>query len=81
LLPKFNLTREDIFVTTKVEIIIPNIQENARKILDKSKKAFEYLDLVLVHYPKYWYMKENDCKDNPVHRYEIYKVLEEYKGW
>jgi hypothetical protein len=56
--------------------------------LEKSKKAFEYLDLVLVHYPKYWYMtspgigpqRENDSKENQNDRYEVYNVLEEYKG-
>uniref|UniRef100_A0A914C1W7 NADP-dependent oxidoreductase domain-containing protein n=1 Tax=Acrobeloides nanus TaxID=290746 RepID=A0A914C1W7_9BILA len=87
LLPKFNLTREDIFVTSKVEIIIPNIQENTRRILDKSIKAFEYLDLILIHYPKYEALaapgigprRENDSKDNQNDRYEIYDVLEEYK--
>ncbi|XP_023023611.2 glyoxal reductase [Leptinotarsa decemlineata] len=51
LLPKYNLTRKDIFITTK---LAPHDQgEKAYKALEQSLKNLdcEYIDLYLIHWP------------------------------
>uniref|UniRef100_A0A1I8EPP2 NADP-dependent oxidoreductase domain-containing protein n=1 Tax=Wuchereria bancrofti TaxID=6293 RepID=A0A1I8EPP2_WUCBA len=54
LLPKYNLKREEIFITTKFSLAEKNNSEHTRKMIDESLKNLrtEYLDLVLIHYPK-----------------------------
>ncbi|XGW25562.1 hypothetical protein V3C99_006734 [Haemonchus contortus] len=55
LMPKHGVTRADIFITTK---ILPDTDEkaaNVRKLIDESLANLKtnYLDMVLIHYPKY----------------------------
>ncbi|CAD5226994.1 unnamed protein product [Bursaphelenchus xylophilus] len=72
-LPKVDLKRENIFVTTKV---LPfDDPKKTRTLVEESLDLFDYLDLVLIHYPK-----TNECSEidtrNAIGRKESWKVLE-----
>ncbi|VDK77578.1 unnamed protein product [Litomosoides sigmodontis] len=81
LLPKYNLKREDVFVTTKFFLAETNNAEHARKMVDESLENLrtEYLDLVLIHYPKADVCKNNDPR-NSENRKDAYLELEKLKG-
>lgn len=78
LLPKYNLDRSDIFITSKVS---PANQgtEPARKSVSKSLANLQtdYLDLMLIHWPGTSNKRENDPK-NAERRRQTYEVLEEF---
>ncbi|VDO25729.1 unnamed protein product [Heligmosomoides polygyrus] len=76
LLPKYNLDRSDIFITSKVS---PANQgtEPARKSL--ANLQTDYLDLMLIHWPGTSNKRENDPK-NAERRRQTYEVLEEFHG-
>ncbi|VDN24739.1 unnamed protein product, partial [Cylicostephanus goldi] len=78
LLPKYNLERKDIFITSKVS---PANQgtELARKSVKKSLDNLQtdYIDLMLIHWPG-TSSKSPDDKQNPVRRKQTYEVLEDY---
>ncbi|VDK62599.1 unnamed protein product [Onchocerca ochengi] len=80
LLPKYNLKREEIFITTKFFLAETNNAEHARKMVDESLKNLktEYLDLVLIHYPKADTSKNDDPR-NPENRKDAYLELEKLK--
>uniref|UniRef100_A0A1I8BZ91 Aldo_ket_red domain-containing protein n=1 Tax=Meloidogyne hapla TaxID=6305 RepID=A0A1I8BZ91_MELHA len=80
LLPKYNLKRENIFITTKANIQSPNVEENARKMVQHSLDSLQcgYIDLQLIHYPKDWGTSDKNS-ENGNHRMRIYRVFEEYK--
>uniref|UniRef100_A0A183BU19 Nop domain-containing protein n=1 Tax=Globodera pallida TaxID=36090 RepID=A0A183BU19_GLOPA len=80
LLPKHNLKREDIFIVTKANIRSPNVEDNAMAMVEHSIQALQtnYIDLLLVHYPKDWGSSDKNAK-NPEHRMRIYRVFEQYK--
>ncbi|TKR88489.1 hypothetical protein L596_012722 [Steinernema carpocapsae] len=65
-LPKFNLTREDIFLTTKLWPAAENNTEATRKGVMESLVNLKtsYLDLVLVHYPK----ADAHANNNPINK-------------
>ncbi|KAL3982345.1 Aldo/keto reductase family protein [Acanthocheilonema viteae] len=81
LLPKYNLRREEVFITTKFFLAQTNNAEHARKMVDESLRNLrtEYLDLVLIHYPKANLSKNNDPR-NPENRKDAYLELEKLKG-
>ncbi|VDD87872.1 unnamed protein product [Enterobius vermicularis] len=81
LLPKYNLKREDIFITTK---IFPSRENNflyVKEMVEESLTRLQvsYLDLMLIHYPKAD-ASSNDDPRNADHRKECYLALEKYKG-
>ncbi|XP_072399145.1 glyoxal reductase-like [Diabrotica undecimpunctata] len=53
LLPKHNLTRKDIFITSKLAARAETLGKNAYAALEKSVKTIncDYLDLYLIHFP------------------------------
>ncbi|VDN57425.1 unnamed protein product [Dracunculus medinensis] len=77
LLPKYSLERKDIFITTKFFPAVSNNRDFARKMVDESLQNLktDYLDLVLIHYPK-----ANDSADddpnNSINRKDAYLELE-----
>uniref|UniRef100_A0A0N4ZC22 Aldo_ket_red domain-containing protein n=1 Tax=Parastrongyloides trichosuri TaxID=131310 RepID=A0A0N4ZC22_PARTI len=76
-LPEFNLKREDIFITTKFWLAAENNDEAAKNHISKSLELFktDYLDLVLIHYPKSDECSNDDPK-NYIHRKDAYLALE-----
>ncbi|ULT94728.1 hypothetical protein L5515_011007 [Caenorhabditis briggsae] len=81
LLPKYKLSTEDIFLTTKIfpvenaasgELIKKDIEESL-KLLNR-----EYLDLVLVHYPRPFTTDDKDER-NKIYRKEAWLALESLK--
>ncbi|CAI2354854.1 unnamed protein product [Caenorhabditis sp. 36 PRJEB53466] len=80
LLPKHNLKRKDIFITSKsfptqtdcYEAMCEHVEDSLRSL------QVEYIDLYLVHYPKP-NDSENDDPKNPEYRQIAYQVLEQYK--
>ncbi|KAI1730916.1 aldo/keto reductase family domain-containing protein [Ditylenchus destructor] len=79
-LPNHNLTRENIFITTKANIRSGEVERNARAMIDNSLRCLQtsYIDLVLIHYPKDWGVADNN-PSNSQDRQRMYKVLEDYK--
>uniref|UniRef100_A0A1I7YAT9 Aldo_ket_red domain-containing protein n=1 Tax=Steinernema glaseri TaxID=37863 RepID=A0A1I7YAT9_9BILA len=80
LLPKFGLTRQDIFLTTKFFPEPENNTEGARRLVTESLENLrtDYLDLVLIHYPKASESENND-PINPINRRDAYVELEKLK--
>ncbi|EGT57748.1 hypothetical protein CAEBREN_19645 [Caenorhabditis brenneri] len=78
LLPKHNLKREDIFITTKLH---PNTEENVKKLVDESLDFLKtsYIDLYLIHYPKSFDFKDED-PINKTLRIATWKTLVECKN-
>ncbi|MFH4980118.1 hypothetical protein AB6A40_006827 [Gnathostoma spinigerum] len=76
MLPKFNLKREDIFLTTKFFPVKDDNILNARKMVEESLASLQtsFLDLVLIHYPKAE-ERENTDPRNAIDRREIYLEL------
>lgn len=81
LLPKYNLKREDIFITTKFFPAVDNNVEHVRKMVKESLEFLKtkYLDLVLIHYPKAD-ASANDDPHNAKHRKDCYMELEKCKA-
>uniref|UniRef100_A0A0N5BC52 Aldo_ket_red domain-containing protein n=1 Tax=Strongyloides papillosus TaxID=174720 RepID=A0A0N5BC52_STREA len=75
-LPEFNLTRDDIFITTKFWLSGSDNDSATKKHVKESLELLKtnYLDLVLIHYPK-----SDDCdNDDPRnydHRKDAYLAL------
>ncbi|KAK0413549.1 hypothetical protein QR680_006866 [Steinernema hermaphroditum] len=80
LLPKFGLTRADIFITTKFWPAKENNTEAARRHVMESLENFktDYLDLMLIHFPKADECA-NDDPINAVNRRDAYVELEKLK--
>ncbi|CAJ0928081.1 unnamed protein product, partial [Mesorhabditis belari] len=82
-LPKFGLTREDIFITTKVPIIDEDPAFHTKRCLKESleKLQTDYLDLVLLHYPRDRDTgKDEEHEINKKGRQIVYQTLEEFVG-
>ncbi|VDL70007.1 unnamed protein product [Nippostrongylus brasiliensis] len=80
LLPKYGLSRSDIFLTTK---FFPDAEEPAvaaRRLVMESLEYLktDYIDMVLIHYPKAQPLDEQDER-NPLHRKLTYLELEKMK--
>ncbi|KAL3118493.1 hypothetical protein niasHT_000258 [Heterodera trifolii] len=80
LLPKHNLKREDVFIVTKANIRSPKVEENAIAMVEHSLQSLQtdYIDLLLVHYPKDWGKSDKNSR-NAEYRMQIYQVFEHYK--
>lgn len=78
-LPKHNLTREDIFITTK---FVPSVEyateSDYRKLVETSLKNLQtdYLDLMLLHWPGVYGADRNDVVK---YRHEAWKALSKFK--
>lgn len=74
----FELTREDIYISSKVP---PTMQgtEKAKKSIDKSLADLdlEYIDLMLIQWPGAAVVKPNDPKNLEL-RHQTWQVMEEY---
>ncbi|XGW25567.1 hypothetical protein V3C99_006736 [Haemonchus contortus] len=80
LLPKHGLSRSDIFLTTKFFPDPDDPAAAARRLVNESLENLktDYLDMVLIHYPKAQTSEEKDEK-NPIHRKLTYLELEKMK--
>lgn len=76
LLPKYSLSRSDIFITSKLSPRDHGF-ENMEKAFMKSLKALdcEYLDLYLIHWPGVQKLKSDDPRNAEL-RQESWKALE-----
>uniref|UniRef100_A0A0N4ZNR8 Aldo_ket_red domain-containing protein n=1 Tax=Parastrongyloides trichosuri TaxID=131310 RepID=A0A0N4ZNR8_PARTI len=78
LLPKYGLSREDIFITTK---LAPKFQgkEKCRKAVLKSleKLQVDYIDLLLIHWPGTAHLSSSSCK-NSLNRKDSWSELENF---
>ncbi|CAG9533900.1 unnamed protein product [Cercopithifilaria johnstoni] len=84
LLPKYNLKREEVFITTKFFLAETNNSEHTRKMVDESLENLrtEYLDLVLIHYPKADVSKNSDPRNSENRKdayLELAKLKDEHK--
>ncbi|CEF59984.1 Aldo/keto reductase subgroup family and NADP-dependent oxidoreductase domain-containing protein [Strongyloides ratti] len=77
-LPEFNLKREDIFITTKFWLSESDNYTETQKHVQKSLELFKtnYLDLVLIHYPKADECSNDDPR-NSQNRKDAYLALTE----
>ncbi|EPB69910.1 oxidoreductase, aldo/keto reductase family protein [Ancylostoma ceylanicum] len=81
-LPRHNLKREDVYITTKIyPTSSSGFYEEVERTVVESLNALQttYLDLVLIHFPK---TKESSTDDpnNATHRKNTYLALEKIKG-
>ncbi|KAI6214074.1 Aldo-ket-red domain-containing protein [Aphelenchoides besseyi] len=77
LLPKYNLKRDDIYITTK---LWPAAEGNSEKVPEQVQESLknlktDYLDLVLIHYPKSD-ERENEDEKNAENRRDCWLALE-----
>jgi len=71
-LPKYGLTRADIFITSKLGS--HDVEKATLESL--SKLRTDYLDLFLVHYPRNFFKGSDNDPENPRMRKEVWLVLE-----
>ncbi|EYC09633.1 hypothetical protein Y032_0059g2971 [Ancylostoma ceylanicum] len=81
-LPRHNLKREDVYITTKIyPTSSSGFYEEVERTVVESLNALQttYLDLVLIHFPK---TKESSTDDpnNATHRKNTYLALEKIKA-
>ncbi|CAJ0581928.1 unnamed protein product, partial [Mesorhabditis spiculigera] len=80
LLPKHNLTREDVFITTKVKetnqgpLAKGSIEESLKKL------QVDYIDLMLIHWPGALPDDPKDPKHNATMRKQTWQTMEEFYG-
>ncbi|CAI5450970.1 unnamed protein product [Caenorhabditis angaria] len=81
-LPKFGLTRADVFITTKVRTLNENTWEETEKQFNGSleKLQTDYIDLLLVHYPRDRDTgKDGEFEKNQKGRKTVWQCLENAK--
>ncbi|CAJ0600444.1 unnamed protein product [Cylicocyclus nassatus] len=80
-LPQVGLKRDDIFIITKVQIIDGNASKWTEESVEGSLKKLktDYLDMVLVHFPKDYAGKDDAFEINKIGRKEVWRKLEEFK--
>ncbi|GMT19449.1 hypothetical protein PFISCL1PPCAC_10746 [Pristionchus fissidentatus] len=80
LLDKHSLTREDIFITSKVSPVNQGKGKTSKSVLKSLEELkMPYIDLVLIHWPGTSRLKSNH-KDNAKFRAETYAELEDLMG-
>ncbi|GMT02793.1 hypothetical protein PENTCL1PPCAC_24967 [Pristionchus entomophagus] len=82
-LPALGLTRDDVFICTKVPIKNHDTDTVTRAMLDQSLRdlGVGFIDLVLVHYPRHLIGGGADADPiNKQKRRTVYGILEEYVG-
>ncbi len=72
----FGISREDIFITSKLESHIKDY-DGAKKAFEDtlSKLGVEYIDLFLIHAPWPWSEMGKDCKKGNL---EVWRAMEEF---
>jgi len=76
LLPKYNLTREDIFITTKLSPANQGKGSCEKSVLTSLENLqTDYIDLLLIHWPGSSKLRHNDER-NRERRHESWQVLE-----
>ncbi|XP_057661362.1 glyoxal reductase-like [Diorhabda carinulata] len=77
LLPKYNLTRKDIFITSKLAPTEEDFGKHAYSALEKSVKTIgcDYLDLYLIHFPGIPSDSGNNSRNFSQSRNEIWQQL------
>uniref|UniRef100_A0A914W1T9 NADP-dependent oxidoreductase domain-containing protein n=1 Tax=Plectus sambesii TaxID=2011161 RepID=A0A914W1T9_9BILA len=80
LMPKYNLHRSDIYITTKVFLNSEDSKKATREAVEESLQLLhiDFLDLVLVHYPRPSKVP-SDNPANPALRRDCYQELEKLK--
>lgn len=81
-LPQFGLTREDVFITTKVRTLNENTVEETEKQLANSLATLQtdYVDLLLIHYPRDRDTgNDDDYEINKSRRKIVWQTLEKAK--
>uniref|UniRef100_A0A1I7T4J2 Aldo_ket_red domain-containing protein n=1 Tax=Caenorhabditis tropicalis TaxID=1561998 RepID=A0A1I7T4J2_9PELO len=81
-LPVFGLTREDVFITTKVRTLNDNTIEETEKQLANSLSQLQtdYIDLLLIHYPRDRDTgNDDDFEINKSRRKIVWQTLEKAK--
>ncbi|CAJ0599564.1 unnamed protein product [Cylicocyclus nassatus] len=81
-LSKFGLKREDIFITTKVQIMDGKVSEWAEHSLKQSldKLKTDYIDMFLIHAPRDRIVGKDEAYElNKKGRKELWQKLEEFK--
>ncbi|CAI2354416.1 unnamed protein product [Caenorhabditis sp. 36 PRJEB53466] len=81
-LPVFGLTREDVFITTKVRTLNENTVEETEKQIANSLALLQsdYIDLLLVHYPRDRDTgHDDDYEVNKSRRKTVWQTLEKAK--
>lgn len=82
LLPKHQLARTDLFVTTKLQSTSMGgdgkTTEGFRLSLDKLR--LDYVDLYLIHYPKAEWLEKTDTKNRAI-REATWREMEEILGY
>uniref|UniRef100_A0A914X700 NADP-dependent oxidoreductase domain-containing protein n=1 Tax=Plectus sambesii TaxID=2011161 RepID=A0A914X700_9BILA len=82
-LPKYNLKRADVFITTKVLLTEGDNRKATREAFEESLKFLQtdYVNLVLIHYPGAWGAStSNDGSTNATYRKDAYEELEKLQG-
>lgn len=76
---ELNVSREDIFITTKVPAEIKTYQ-GARDVIKESLKKLDldYIDLLLIHAPKPWEEMGHGKNKYYQENLEVWKALEEF---
>ncbi|GMR33242.1 hypothetical protein PMAYCL1PPCAC_03437, partial [Pristionchus mayeri] len=80
-LPSLGISRDDVFICTKVPIKNDDTDTVTRAMLDQSLRDLDvgYIDLVLVHYPRHLIGGGTDLDPiNKEKRRTVYCILEEY---
>ncbi|CAJ0599986.1 unnamed protein product [Cylicocyclus nassatus] len=81
-LPKFGLKREDIFITTKVQIMNGKVADWAEFSIKQSldKLRTDYVDMLLIHAPRDRDTgSDDDLETNKKGRKELWQKMEEFK--
>ncbi|KAJ1374166.1 hypothetical protein KIN20_036791 [Parelaphostrongylus tenuis] len=80
LLPKYNLERSDIFITSKVSPANQGTEPAKKSVLESlANLQTDYIDLMLIHWPGTSRLPVGDAR-NAEGRRQTYKVLEELHG-
>ncbi|XP_047448973.1 glyoxal reductase-like [Mugil cephalus] len=79
LLPKHGLTREDVFIITKLHPKDQGEKAKEAALLSLSQLDLGYIDLYLIHWPGTHGVPETD-PSNPVNRAKSWALLEELHG-
>uniref|UniRef100_A0A914X0G3 NADP-dependent oxidoreductase domain-containing protein n=1 Tax=Plectus sambesii TaxID=2011161 RepID=A0A914X0G3_9BILA len=82
-LPKYNLKRADVFITTKVLLTEGDNRKATREAFEESLKFLQtdYVNLVLIHYPGAWGAStSNDGSSNATYRKDSYEELEKLQA-
>uniref|UniRef100_A0AC34Q600 NADP-dependent oxidoreductase domain-containing protein n=1 Tax=Panagrolaimus sp. JU765 TaxID=591449 RepID=A0AC34Q600_9BILA len=81
-LPKYNLKRSDVFIITK---LWPELEDNFNKTVKGVEESLinlqtDYVDLILIHYPKSNERPDEDKEANQQARKDIWLALEQAKS-